>query len=552
MRILHSTVALFLAACGTLAAQPQSSTPAQTEYQVFFRGIPIGSETVSVSRDAEGMVVTGSSRIGAPVSLTIRRAEVRYTAAGAPVSCLVEGSVQDKLLSIITNVSGTTATTDVTQGAAVNRKTDQVAPNAVLLLNAFFGSYEALSLRLVNARPNDEIPVYVPPAGGGNIRVTTISTERLRTPAGPLEARRVGIRIPNPGTPLDAEVWSTTDGHLLRFSVVSQGFDLVRTDIASVSARREPVSRPNDEQVRIQANGFSLAGTLSRPAGAVSAGTRLPIVVLVAGSGPADRDETLGGIPIFGQLASTLADAGNLVIRYDKRGVGQSGGRLEASTLADYADDAMAVVKSVRKRKDVDSNRVVLLGYGEGGMVAMLAASRDGDVKGVVLVATPGVSGADLVLEQQQRALAGMTLSDADRQAKIALQEKIQKAVLTGQGWEGVPPEMRRQADTPWFRSYLAFDPASVMRKVDQPVLVVQGDLDTEVAPANADKLGNAAKARKGDAGRMTQVVHVPGVNHLLVEARTGEVNEYASLADKAVSEAVTKPIADWLKTLKK
>ena len=63
--------------------------------------------------------------------------------------------------------------------------------------------------------------------------------------------------------------------------------------------------------------------------------------MLVAGSGPVDRDETVAGIPIFGQLASALADAGYLVVRYDKRGVGQSGGRPESATLSDYAEDVL-------------------------------------------------------------------------------------------------------------------------------------------------------------------------------------------------------------------
>ena len=87
---------------------------------------------------------------------------------------------------------------------------------------------------------------------------------------------------------------------------------------------------------------------------------RLPAVLLVGGSGPTDRDELVFGIPIFGQLADAFADAGFIVLRYDKRGVGQSGGRDEAATLADYAEDVRAAVRFLSQRKDVDPKRIAV------------------------------------------------------------------------------------------------------------------------------------------------------------------------------------------------
>jgi len=97
-----------------------------------------------------------------------------------------------------------------------------------------------------------------------------------------------------------------------------------------------------------------------------------------------------------------------------------------------------------------------------------------------------------------------------------------------------------------WFRSLLLFDPAKVMPKVKQPILIIQGDLDTQVAPANADALAQMARARKKAAP--VEVVHLPGVNHLLVPATTGEVSEYAGLPTKTVVPAVATAIAEWLK----
>src|SRR5207302_2395594 len=169
-------------------------------------------------------------------------------------------------------------------------------------------------------------------------------------------------------------------------------------DIASVSARQVSISRPNDESVRILANGFSLAGTVSKPAAAAKG--PFPAVVLTGGSGQTDRDELIAGIPILGQLAGALADAGFLVVRYDKRGIGQSGGRPEAVTLADYAEDQRAAVKYLTTRKDVDGRRIAVAGHGEGGLISLMTAAAEKRVDAVVLIATSGVAGSDLVLQQ--------------------------------------------------------------------------------------------------------------------------------------------------------
>jgi fermentation-respiration switch protein FrsA (DUF1100 family) len=149
---------------------------------------------------------------------------------------------------------------------------------------------------------------------------------------------------------------------------------------------------------------------------------------------------------------------------------------------------------------------------------------------------------------QVTHALERSNRPEAERQNTIELQRQIQQAVLTGKGWEtiAVPPAIRRQAETPWYQSFLAYDPAKVMKDVDQPVLVVQGLLDTQVPPDNADKLAALASTRK--KGGSAEVVKVAGVNHLLVPAKTGEVEEYGSLGTASVSPEVTNAIAAWLK----
>jgi pimeloyl-ACP methyl ester carboxylesterase len=356
------------------------------------------------------------------------------------------------------------------------------------------------------------------------------------------------VTFHNPGGPLGVDIW--TDGpRLMRITIASASIDVVRDDIASVASRQTTNFRANDEDVRIPSNGFNLAGTLSKPPmtppPVAGKPARLPAVVLVAGSGAVDRDENVAGIPIFAQLAASLSDAGYLVLRYDKRGVGQSGGRTESATLSDFADDVRAAVKFLQGRKDVDGDRIALVGHSEGGAVALLAGQREKKVAALVLAACPGTTGAELVLEQQKHLLERAKASAAEQESKIALQKKIQQAVLTGAGWEEVPVDLRKQADSVWFKSFLEFDPTKVMTKVGQPVLVVQGELDSQVPPRHADALAAAANARKNKPP--TEVIKLPGLNHLFVPATTGEVDEYARLTSRSVSQDVPVKIAEWL-----
>jgi pimeloyl-ACP methyl ester carboxylesterase len=296
--------------------------------------------------------------------------------------------------------------------------------------------------------------------------------------------------------------------------------------------------------VKIPSLGFSLAGTLSKPQGLTA--MRLPAVVLVGGAGPIDRDGIVAGVPVIGELATQLADAGFITLRYDKRGVGQSGGRIESADITDAADDLQSAVKLLADRRDVDPRRISVIGHSEGGAVAMLAAARERRIAAVGLIATAGGTGAELVLEQQQRALSRLNLTDAEKQARVELQKRINDAVVTGRGWEALPPETRRAVDNPEYQSILAHDPAKVVPRMPQPILIVAGELDRQVAPGNADRLDALARARKN---RAVHTVKVPGVNHLLVPAVTGEVAEYAALRDRRVSPAVISAIAGWLRT---
>lgn len=535
------------AALAFVLAGPRAASAQDASFILFGQGRPIGNENVTVTVTDDAWKVTSSGQLAAPIELKTRIAEVVYDREWHPKSLLVDGVVKGKATTVRTTFDGTKASNDIVQDDRNFQKTDTVDAQTIVMPNLIFGTYEALAARLSAAQPGATFRAYVAPDAEITIKLGAVSNERVSAPGRTFEARKHALTFENPAGPLTADLW--TDGtRLMRLSIPTVGLEVVRSDIATVAARTSSHYRDNDADVTIGSNGFNLAGTLSKPKDAAPA-TRLPAIVLIAGSGPLDRDETAYGIPIFAQLASALADAGFAVVRYDKRGIGQSGGRNEFATLSDYADDAVAAVKALEKRKDIDKDRIVLVGHSEGAAVGLLAARRYGKVKAVGLIAGPGTKGADLILEQQQRAFETAKTPEAERAAKVELQKKVQAAAVTGKGWDDVPPEIRKQAESPWFASFLAFDPAPLIGKLDQPLFVIQGALDSQVPPHHAEKLGALANARK--KAPKTEVIVLPGINHLLVPAKTGEVSEYASLTDRTISPEVASRIAAWIKGLK-
>jgi uncharacterized protein len=550
MRSTHSicaaaiVIAPLTASAQIIPAPPVRETGGTT-YRLFLRGAPIGSEQIAVNRTADGWTIVSSGRLAAPLDVVGTRVQVRYTAEWIPIEFTFNGSVRGQQQSIRTVIEGTTAKSEIRIAGQPSEKSDPIAADALLVLpNSFFGPYEALAARLRTAAPGATIPMYGVPQGGFSISVGDSAPETIQTADGVVTARRTHIVLRPQSAAIDGDVWTDQSGRLVRISIPTQAVEFVREDVAAVSSRTVPISRPNDEPVKIPGNGFVLAGTLSRPTS--SSEKRLPAVVLVGGSGPADRDEMLFGIPVLGQIANAVAEAGFIVVRYDKRGIGQSGGRAEAASLTDFAEDVRAVVKWLSDRKDVDPKRIAVVGHSEGGAVALMAAAKDKRIAAVAVLAANGVTGAELVLAQQQRLLNKSTMSPDEKQAKIDLQKRIHAAVITGTGWDQLPANVRRQVDNPEFQSILVNDPAKVMADVKQPILIVQGELDTQVEPSNADRLEALARKRKNSPP--VETVKVPGVNHLLAPASTGEADEYSKLPDKHVSPTVTDAITTWLK----
>ena len=303
----------------------------------------------------------------------------------------------------------------------------------------------------------------------------------------------------------------------------------------------------SDEEVVIRRSGYQLAGTLSLPRGSRRP---VPAVILITGSGQQTRDEA---IPIpglenyrpFRQIAEHLAARGIAVLRVDDRGMGGSTGKetLAAATTSSFADDVRAEVAYLRGRREIDPNRIALVGHSEGGSMAMMIAATDARIRAVALMAAMGKTGREVNLAQQEEALAQATTLTEERKNELrAEQRRILETVIEGGDTSHLPPQARQFL--PWFREFLLFDPQAAMRRVRQPILILQGELDRQVTADQATLLERAARE---SGNRDVTLSVLPGLNHLFLPARTGAWSEYSTLTTTSLSTELLNALGTWL-----
>jgi uncharacterized protein len=322
-----------------------------------------------------------------------------------------------------------------------------------------------------------------------------------------------------------------------------------------------------------QSAGVVLAGTFTKP----SKPGKYPVVILISGSGPQDRNEELLGHKPFLVLSDYLTRKGIAVLRYDDRGTGQSGGDFNAATTYDLADDAAAAVEWLKNRQEVDPSRIGLIGHSEGGIIAPMVANRMKDVAFIVLLAGTGIPGDRLLLMQGELiARAGGATEEqiqADKATNAALFEIIrttrnpvelaEKVTLflkkliikrpellssTGLTEEQFIAMQLTSITSPWMQTFLKLDPSKELEQVTCPVLALNGSLDLQVPPKeNLTAIRQALN--KGGNHRVT-IKEYPKLNHLFQEAKTGHPSEYGEIK-QTFSPKVMKDISKWVLKLK-
>ncbi len=349
-------------------------------------------------------------------------------------------------------------------------------------------------------------------------------------------------------------------------------FKLGREAVVGIKRPQEPeLPLPyRSEEVTIPNGDFRLAGTLTMP----ESGGPFAAVVLITGSGPEDRDETVFSHRPFLVLSDHLTRAGIAVLRYDDRGVGKSTGNFATATTRDFAKDALAAVSFLRTRSTIAGNRIGLLGHSEGGLIAPLAATQSKNVAFVVMLAGPGVPGSEILPAQTGKIVLASGGSQEKADQQVAIMKRIVKLVATetdsARLHDGamalaheqvalMSDEERKQLGddpdamlerqisalmTPWFRFFLSYDPRPTLAKVRVPVLALNGSLDTQVPPEQ--NLPEIVKALNKGGNRDATVLVMPGLNHLFQKATTGAPNEYFGIEETMNPDALNA-ISEWI-----
>lgn len=388
-----------------------------------------------------------------------------------------------------------------------------------------------------------------------------------------ISGREVSIAVPAIGGSFAGTL--SKDGKTLT-GFLSQGGKLP-LNLAKVDAvpelRRPQTPKPpfpyqSEETTFASPGGPELSGTITIPAGKGP----FPAAVLVSGSGPQDRDEEIMGHRSFAVLADFLTRRGVAVLRYDDRGTAKSKGVFAAATTFEFADDAQAAVRKLAEDPRFDAKRIGIIGHSEGGLIGPIVAAREPAVGYLVMMAGPGVTGEEIILLQAARiakvsgateaqVLANTTASEqiyAALRAEGTEAERLAKvdALLSGL-WKGMdggeraayPSEavflarQKAQLLSPWFRTFLKYDPRPNLQKVTVPVLVLNGTTDLQVVAEQ--NVPEVVKALNAAGNKSVTVKRLRNLNHLFQKSKTGDPSEYGTI-ETTLDPSFLKAIGDW------
>ena len=317
--------------------------------------------------------------------------------------------------------------------------------------------------------------------------------------------------------------------------------------------------------------GIILAGTLTLPK---NEGV-FPVVILISGSGPQNRDEELLGHKPFLVLSDYLTKNGIAVLRYDDRGTALSKGDFKTATSADFATDVESAITYLKTRKEINKKRIGLMGHSEGGLIAPMVASKSKDVAFIVMLAGTGIQGDQILLLQQRLIGKASEVSDEDLQKNELLNRKafdivnksnsieqlnidltnfIKQSLLDNKNAEklrGMSEDdfvklQVKQIANPWMQYFIKYNPAPTLEKVKCPVLAINGGKDLQVPPKENLEAIKKALAKGGNKKVTTK--EFPNLNHLFQECKTGSPDEYATIEQTFSPIALTE-IFKWIQT---
>jgi uncharacterized protein len=315
-------------------------------------------------------------------------------------------------------------------------------------------------------------------------------------------------------------------------------------------------------------------GTLTFP----GSGGPFPTAILITGSGQQDRDETIFGHKSFAVIADHLTKQGFAILRVDDRGVGKTSGQIINATSLDFANDVEAGIAYLRTRPEVDLKKIGMIGHSEGGLIASIIASRRKDINFIVLLASPGVKGSILFVEQSGILLKSRGISSQSINFFKPLMQEAINILLAAKDtsearnkrstayvrWKISTPEINRKElgfkdditsetiinasiksfNSAWWRYFLETDPARLLEKTNAKVLALNGEKDIQVtAELNISGIRQALN-RSGSKAHEEKIL--PGLNHLFQTCVECTMDEYAKLEETFSIKALAE-MSGWL-----
>lgn len=313
---------------------------------------------------------------------------------------------------------------------------------------------------------------------------------------------------------------------------------------------------------------ITLSGTLTLPGEG-----KYPGVILVSGSGPQDRDETIFGHKPFKLLAHELTQLGFAVLRYDDRGVGDSEGNHGKGNTADFASDALSAFEYLKAHENVDGQKTGIIGHSEGAMIAFMLAAEHKDIDFVISLAGPGIPIRELMLEQTEAVLMAEGYKMDLVKKSVETNKRIYDIVIKNQNSKKLKKKLGKEYEniieglseyekeklgfnqitlqqnlnvlaSPFYRYFLAFNPEDYLSDIQCPVLAINGTKDVQVLYQS--NLENIEKTLSKAENQNFETIAFEGLNHLLQPSETGAISEYPKIETTIAPEVINK-IRDWL-----
>jgi pimeloyl-ACP methyl ester carboxylesterase len=345
------------------------------------------------------------------------------------------------------------------------------------------------------------------------------------------------------------ELLATPQGQVVRLEIPAQKLAFARnpyTDLEEIRKKIEPaaVSQVITEEISFKSQEVTLSGAIRRSEAKQG---DLPGVLLISGSGQQDRDGHSKGKAIdlqYRAIAEGLAEAGRVVLSYDDRGVGLSENSCEHFSFSDDVRDAEAALLYLMRNKNVDPQRVIVVGHSSGAVVAAQLVGRQRGICGIVLMGAPGRPLEEILVSQMKK-LGELNNATHDMQVEaLRRQSAYLEFIKHYQPGQKVPPDMRTQEPQfLWFKELLDHDPLSDYAALRCPVLIMHGDKDLQVSPDDADKIFNALKYQNKKDSRLKIY---PDLDHLFMPSTDGNIANYYD-RDRSLSTQVLNDLTQWI-----